>query len=230
MRRLDDVAVMEDLDPVECRRLMATQGIGRVGVRRGRRAAVLPVTFALIGEVVVFRTALGSTFDMLVRDAEVAFEVDQSDPAYHSGWSVVGRGTARGLEEQLELEVLERLPLRPWGLQVAPGWIGIALREVRVAASSRYHRSSPGDSVRGLRLLDDGVPDPLGDGVDVVADARQPPVRLATAHDLAQVGHLDQRRHRGPVRVLEAALALDRGVGLSVASPSPPSHSNASAS
>ena len=88
------------------------------------------MSFAIVGEVVVFRTALGSTFDALVRDTEVAFEVDQSDPAYHSGWSVVGRGTARGLEGQIDLDVLEDLPLRPWGLQMAPGWIGIVLREV----------------------------------------------------------------------------------------------------
>ena len=130
MRRLDDVAVMEDLDPAECRRLMATQGIGRVAFVVDGEPAVLPVSFAIVGDVVVFRTALGSTFDALVRDTEVAFEVDQSDPAYHSGWSVVGRGTARGLEGQVDLDVLEDLPLRPWGLQVAPGWIGIVLREV----------------------------------------------------------------------------------------------------
>jgi nitroimidazol reductase NimA-like FMN-containing flavoprotein (pyridoxamine 5'-phosphate oxidase superfamily) len=130
MRRLDDVAVMEDLEPSECRRLMGTQGIGRVAFVVDGEPAVLPVTFAIIGEVVVFRTALGSSFDALVRDSEVAFEVDQVDPAYHSGWSVVGRGTARGLEGQIEHEVLDSLPLRPWGLQMAPGWIGIVLREV----------------------------------------------------------------------------------------------------
>ena len=65
MRRLDDVAVMEDLDPAKCRRLMATQGIGRVALVADGEPAVLPVGLALIGEVVVFRTALGSTFDML---------------------------------------------------------------------------------------------------------------------------------------------------------------------
>jgi uncharacterized protein len=130
MHRLDDVAVLEDLAPSECRRLMGTQGIGRVAFVVDGEPAVLPVSFAIIGEVIVFRTALGSTFDTLVRDSEVAFEVDQADPAYHSGWSVVGRGTARGLEGQIERDVLDGLPLRPWGLQMAPGWIGIVLREV----------------------------------------------------------------------------------------------------
>jgi len=130
MRHLDDVAVMEDLEPSECRRLMATQSIGRVAFVVEGEPAVLPVSFAIVGDVVVFRTALGSTFDSLVRDSEVAFEVDQADPAYHAGWSVVGRGVARGLEGQVELDVLERLPLRPWGFRIAPGWIGIALREV----------------------------------------------------------------------------------------------------
>jgi len=130
VRRLDDVAVMEDLDPAECWRLMATQRVGRVAFVVDGEPAVLPVTFAIVGDLVVFRTALGSAFDALVRDNEVAFEVDQTDPAYHSGWSVVGRGIAHGLEGRIAVDVLDELPLRHWGLQMAPGWIGIVLREV----------------------------------------------------------------------------------------------------
>jgi len=130
VRRLDEVALLETLDPEECWRLIATQGIGRVAFVVDGEPAVLPVTFAATPPLVVFRTALGSAFDRLVRESEVAFEVDCADPAYHSGWSVVGRGVARGLEGRLSITELASLPLRPWGLQVAPGWIGVELREV----------------------------------------------------------------------------------------------------
>ena len=88
------------------------------------------MSFAIVGDVVVFRTALGSTFDLLVRDTEVAFEVDQSDPAYHSGWSVVGRGTARGLKERSTSTCSRTSPCAPGASRCAPGWIGIVLREV----------------------------------------------------------------------------------------------------
>ena len=130
MHRLDEVALLESLDPDECWRLIATQGIGRVAFVVDGEPAVLPVTFALAPPLIVFRTAAGSAFDRLVRDTEVAFEVDCADPAYHSGWSVVGRGVARGLEARLSSAELSSLSLRPWGLQVAPGWIGVELREL----------------------------------------------------------------------------------------------------
>ena len=41
---------------------MATQGIGRVAFVANGEPAVLPVSFAIVGEVVVFRTAFGSAF------------------------------------------------------------------------------------------------------------------------------------------------------------------------
>jgi hypothetical protein len=130
VRRLDEVALLETLDPEECWRLIATQGIGRVAFVVDGEPAVLPVTFASAPPLIVFRTAAGSAFDRLVRDSEVAFEVDWADPAYHSGWSVVGRGVAHGLEGRLSPAELSSLCLRPWGLQVAPGWIGVELREL----------------------------------------------------------------------------------------------------
>jgi nitroimidazol reductase NimA-like FMN-containing flavoprotein (pyridoxamine 5'-phosphate oxidase superfamily) len=130
VRKLDDLTMLEELEPAECRRLIATQGIGRVAFVVDHEPAVLPVNFTVVNDLVVFRTALGSTFDVLVREAEVVFEVDQADPAYHSGWSVIGRGTARGLEGAMPQADLERLSLRPWGLATPPGWIGIHLREL----------------------------------------------------------------------------------------------------
>ena len=130
MQRLDDVTVLEDLPDDECLRLLGTQGIARVAFIVDDEPAVLPVNFALLDELVVFRTARGSAFDLLVRDTEVAFEVDQADPAYHSGWSVIARGRAESLEGVFAEELLDQLPLRPWGLSAPPGWIGIRLRDV----------------------------------------------------------------------------------------------------
>src|SRR5512134_204708 len=65
-------------------------------------------------------------------------------------------------------------------------------------------------------LLEDGVPDALGDLAQVVARAGEPAVELPLGRDLAQVVHGDQRRHRLPVDLLDAALALRgpaRGLG-----------------
>jgi uncharacterized protein len=146
MRSLDDTTMLEELDVEECLRLIATQHIGRVAFIVDGEPMVLPVNFSLIDETIVFRTSLGSTFDVLVRGATVAFEVDHADPAYHSGWSVIGHGTAESLDGEVPERALARLALRPWGRAVAPGWIGIRLYEVtgrRIVQVARHAGPEP---------------------------------------------------------------------------------------
>jgi uncharacterized protein len=128
--RLDDATRLEDLGPEECLRLLATQHLGRIGMVVDGQPMVLPVNYALLGETIVFRTARGSGFDRLVRRAEVVFEIDHADPAFHSGWSVIGRGTAEGIDERIDTAALERLVQRPWARQVPAGWIAVPLRQV----------------------------------------------------------------------------------------------------
>jgi len=53
----------------------------------------------------------------------------------------------------------------------------------------------------------------LGDCVDEVANTRKSAVDLAPRCDFSQVGDLEERRHRGPVGVLDPPLALDRIIG-----------------
>lgn len=128
--QLDHYTVLEDLDADECLRLVATQHVGRVAFDYLDQPTVLPVHFALVGRLVVIRTAAGSWFDRAVRGRRVAFEVDSVDPGYHAGWSVMGRGTARGLEEYVDSGRLPEFRLRPWALAAPPGWIGIDLDEL----------------------------------------------------------------------------------------------------
>lgn len=131
MTRLDDATRLEDLGPDECLRLLATQHLGRIGLVVEGQAMVLPVNYALVGQTIVFRTARGSGFDRIVRHAEVVFEIDHADPAYHSGWSVIGRGRADGVDERLvDVAALEQLVARPWARNVAAGWIAVPLRQV----------------------------------------------------------------------------------------------------
>jgi uncharacterized protein len=138
MLLLDEKTLLEELNSDECLRLIGTQVIGRIGFIVRGEPAVLPVNFASVGELIVFRTALGSAFDILIRDADVVFEVDHADPAYHSGWSVIARGTAQGLEGLMAETELDRLALRPWGLACPPGWIGISSARSPVDGSSKW--------------------------------------------------------------------------------------------
>jgi hypothetical protein len=92
---------LEVLDRDECLRLLGTCTLGRVGLSSGALPMVLPVNFRLVGDRIVFRTSAGTKLDAATRNAVVAFEVDDIDPIYHSGWSVVVTGVARDVTDGL---------------------------------------------------------------------------------------------------------------------------------
>jgi nitroimidazol reductase NimA-like FMN-containing flavoprotein (pyridoxamine 5'-phosphate oxidase superfamily) len=76
---------------------------------------VLPVNYVLHDEEVVIGTAAGSTLHEALGTDVVAFEVDDVDPAYEWGWSVLVRGRGRHIEDAAGVARAERLPLRSWG-------------------------------------------------------------------------------------------------------------------
>jgi hypothetical protein len=130
MIELSKDTVLETLEPAECRRLLATAAVGRVGLVVGDLAYVLPVNFTVVDDLIIFRTAQGSTFDRLARERRLTFEIDHVDPGFHAGWSVMAIGWGFGLEAEVPDQVLRNLELRPWGMGAMPGWIGIRISEL----------------------------------------------------------------------------------------------------
>ena len=104
---------LDILDEDECLRLLATVPIGRVGICSGALPAILPVNFELYGRSIVFRTGHGTKLDAAVRFAVVAFQADQYDALYHTGWSVLAIGRARDITENLDL-IAGDARMRPW--------------------------------------------------------------------------------------------------------------------
>jgi nitroimidazol reductase NimA-like FMN-containing flavoprotein (pyridoxamine 5'-phosphate oxidase superfamily) len=78
----------------------------------------------------VFCTAGGTKLNAVVGGADVAFEVDDSVPLRHSGWSVVVRGPAEVITDPGEVERLRRGPLRPWAKGARANWVRIRLDEI----------------------------------------------------------------------------------------------------
>jgi nitroimidazol reductase NimA-like FMN-containing flavoprotein (pyridoxamine 5'-phosphate oxidase superfamily) len=106
---------LEVLDRPECLRLLASGSVGRLGVWAPSGPLVLPVNYVLAGDEVVIGTAPESELHDALSADVVAFEVDDVDPAYEWGWSVLVRGRARHLDDPAEVASAERLPLRSWG-------------------------------------------------------------------------------------------------------------------
>lgn len=137
---------LEVLGRDECLRLLASASLGRLGATAGALPTVLPVNYRLVGEHIMFRTGTGSKLDAALDNAVVAFEVDDMDPVWHTGWSVVVTGVAREVTDPDELAAAEVSTIPRWAPDHAS----------RVVAVST-------EIVTGRRLLT-GIPRPATTG------------------------------------------------------------------
>ncbi len=95
-------------------RLLATATLGRIGVTDQALPTILPVNFLYDGERILIRTSAGTKLHAAASGAVVAFEVDDFDALYHSGWSVLVIGRAKELHDRHELAQLRLEPLPHW--------------------------------------------------------------------------------------------------------------------
>ena len=107
----------------ECLRLLGTKSIGRLGLTTRALPTILPVNYWFDGSAIYVLTNHGSKLDAAMRDAVVAFEIDEVDGIEHTGWSVVVTGIASVVTDPDELERLRHAPIARW----APGWEGYVL-------------------------------------------------------------------------------------------------------
>jgi nitroimidazol reductase NimA-like FMN-containing flavoprotein (pyridoxamine 5'-phosphate oxidase superfamily) len=98
----------------QCLALVASVSIGRVVYTDQALPAVVPMNFVLDEDEVVIHTGSGSTLAAAIRNAVVAFQVDDFDSDTTTGWSVTITGRARLVDGGEEATRLSRLPLRPW--------------------------------------------------------------------------------------------------------------------
>lgn len=106
----------EVLDEEECLNLLDKGWLGRVVITIGAIPAVFPVNYCVESGAIYFLTGSGTKLAAALRSAVVTFQVDEVDPVYHHGWSVMAVGAATVVhEESVRRAVGHRL--YPW----APG-------------------------------------------------------------------------------------------------------------
>lgn len=114
-----------ELSASECRMLLGTHGVGRVGVPTASGPAIVPVNYSVVDGEIVYRTAPGTT-PWQARGRLVAFEVDRVDDALSQGWSVLVRGDARVVTEPDDVRRLEeRAYSAPWVGGGRDAWVRI---------------------------------------------------------------------------------------------------------
>ena len=131
---------LEVLGRDECLELLSAATLGRIGLSAGALPLVLPVNFCVDGDRIVLRTGAGTKLDAASRNAVVSFEVDDIDPLFHGGWSVVVTGIATPLESEVELAHARSLPLLPWAAS-GGHYITVSLEDV---SGRRINRAAPG--------------------------------------------------------------------------------------
>ena len=134
---------LEVLGRDECLQLLSSASLGRIGLSAGALPLVLPVNFCVDGDRIVLRTGPGTKLEAASRNAVVSFEVDDIDPLFHSGWSVVVTGIASPVESAAELAHARTLPLLPWAM---PGdrFVSVSIEEIsgrRIGPSAPAPRS-----------------------------------------------------------------------------------------
>lgn len=78
-----------ELDTLECRRLLASGAVGRLGYNAPGGSRIVPVNYTLLPDAVVFRTTVTGEIAEHGLGRPVAFEVDDVDLFLRSGWSVL---------------------------------------------------------------------------------------------------------------------------------------------
>jgi uncharacterized protein len=111
---LDRGGRLETLDRDECRGLLGSTNVGRLGYCTDLGPRIVPMNYTLVGEALTFRTDIDTEASHRLFDHPIAFEVDQVDEFLQTGWSVLVMGNAQPLdEESLLLLDIGQSP-QPW--------------------------------------------------------------------------------------------------------------------
>jgi uncharacterized protein len=118
------------LDTAECWVLLEARHLGRLAFVDQDGPVVLPVNYAVVNDVVIFKTDAGSKLDAALRGDRLAFEIDGFDALEQVGWSVVVRGAAELVTDETELGLLRSMPLVSWAPGVKPIYVRLGAAEV----------------------------------------------------------------------------------------------------
>jgi nitroimidazol reductase NimA-like FMN-containing flavoprotein (pyridoxamine 5'-phosphate oxidase superfamily) len=104
-----------EINPLECRDLLASHQVARVAVCTPDGPQIVPVNYVVDEDSVVFRTAPYGVLGRHAWKGRVAVEIDHIDPFTRSGWSVVAAGRGHLAEDAEELALLRAFHNpQPW--------------------------------------------------------------------------------------------------------------------
>jgi nitroimidazol reductase NimA-like FMN-containing flavoprotein (pyridoxamine 5'-phosphate oxidase superfamily) len=118
---------LEILSVDECRRLLAHEGLGRLGLPGPDAPLLRPVNFVLHDDTLVVRTGPGRILTAAQRGDPAALEIDGIDRVEHTGWSVIATGKLSELAADGQARALR---LRPWAAGGRDRYVALSLESV----------------------------------------------------------------------------------------------------
>jgi nitroimidazol reductase NimA-like FMN-containing flavoprotein (pyridoxamine 5'-phosphate oxidase superfamily) len=123
----------------DCLRRLRSMPVGRVAFTREGGVEVLPVNYRMVDTSVAFRTTVGAKLGAALDDQAVSFEIDEFDPVRRAGWSVVVKGRARLVVDEVTRERLAVSGLAPWAAEVPrPEWVLVYAEEITGRQTSNW--------------------------------------------------------------------------------------------
>jgi nitroimidazol reductase NimA-like FMN-containing flavoprotein (pyridoxamine 5'-phosphate oxidase superfamily) len=102
------------IDREECFELLAAKSVGRIAYTADAGARILPVNYILADDCIIFRTVPDGEIFRHALNSICAFEIDETDEFFESGWSVVAVGRLQlANEEDFARMRYGKLP-EPW--------------------------------------------------------------------------------------------------------------------
>ena len=113
---------LEPLDRNQCFALLAEHTLGRLAVSIANQPVIFPITYALDGHSIVFKTDPGTKL-YGARGRKVCFEIAGVDADQGTGWSVLVVGTAEVVEKASEQRRLDTVDLGAWNPGPKQHWL-----------------------------------------------------------------------------------------------------------
>ena len=103
-----------EINREECLDLLAAKSVGRIAYATHAGARILPMNYVLVDNSIVFRTVPNGEVYNHALSSMCAFEIDETDEFFESGWSVVVLGRLElATEEDFAGMRYGKLP-EPW--------------------------------------------------------------------------------------------------------------------
>ncbi|WP_372728832.1 pyridoxamine 5'-phosphate oxidase family protein [Nocardioides sp.] len=139
-----------ELTAAECRDLLTTDTVGRVGFVTPHGPRIVPVNYVLRDDAIEIRTSPTSELATYGPGARIVVEFDHLDTERHRGWSVLVHGTCGPAEDHRNGDGRERdVGPVPWAGGERPIWLRVPLTELTGRRVGGPHWPHPVVSGRG---------------------------------------------------------------------------------